>query len=196
MKKARNNMEEKIENLEVEETKEEIQKESKVEPELPKKKEKKKKKEDVEIEKLKTENAQLNEKILRINAELQNIKRRNSEEMSRLLKYDGETFIKKILPIIDNFERAINMDDANLEDEVSKFLSGFKMIYSNLKNILDEMEIKEIECIGKPFDSMNMEAVLTDHDETKEENIVLDCLQKGYTYKDKVIRPAMVKVNN
>ena len=65
-----------------------------------------------------------------------------------------------------------------------------------LKNILDEMEIKEIECIGKPFDSMNMEAVLTDHDETKEENIVLDCLQKGYTYKDKVIRPAMVKVNN
>ena len=169
-----------------------------LENELPKKKEKKNKKEKAsdEVLKLKEENAVLNDKILRINAELQNIKRRNSEELSRLLKYDGESFIKKLLPVIDNFERAINMDDANLEDEVSKFLSGFKMIYSNLKNILDEMEIKEIECIGKPFDSMNMEAVLTDHDDTKEENIVLDCLQKGYTYKDKVIRPAMVKVNN
>ena len=169
-----------------------------METELPKKKEKKNKKEkasDAEILKLKEENATLNDKVLRINAELQNIKRRNSEEISRLMKYDGETFIKKLLPVIDNFERAINMDDDNLEDEVSKFLSGFKMIYSNLKNILDEMEIKEIECIGKPFDSMNMEAVLTDHDETKEENIVLDCLQKGYTYKDKVIRVAMVKVN-
>ena len=170
-----------------------------METELPKKKEKTNKKEkasDAEILKLKEENATLNDKVLRINAELQNIKRRNSEEISRLMKYDGETFIKKLLPVIDNFERAINMDDDNLEDEISKFLSGFKMIYSNLKNILDEMEIKEIECIGKPFDSMNMEAVLTDHDETKEENIVLDCLQKGYTYKDKVIRPAMVKVNN
>lgn len=167
--------------------------------ELPKKKEKKNKKEkasDAEILKLKEENATLNDKVLRINAELQNIKRRNSEEIARLLKYDGEALIKKILPVIDNFERAINMDDDNLEDEVSKFLSGFKMIYSNLKNILEEMEVKEIECIGQPFDPSNMEAVLTEHDDTKEENIVLDCLQKGYTYKDKTIRPAMVKVNN
>jgi molecular chaperone GrpE len=167
--------------------------------ELPKKKEKKNKKEkasDEENLKLKEENATLNDKILRINAELQNIKRRNNEEISRLLKYDGETFIKKLLPVIDNFERAINMDDDNLEDEVSKFLSGFKMIYSNLKNILDEMEIKEIECLGQNFDPANMEAVLTEHDETKDKNIVLDCLQKGYTYKDKVIRPAMVKVND
>lgn len=170
-----------------------------LETELPKKKEKKNKKEkanDAEILKLKEENAALNDKILRINAELQNIKRRNTEEISRILKYDGEAFIKKILPVIDNFERAINMDDSNLEDEISKFLSGFKMIYSNLKNILNEMEIKEIECVGTPFDPANMEAVLTDHEEGKEENIVLDCLQKGYTYKDKVIRPAMVKVNN
>ncbi|MCI8575510.1 MAG: nucleotide exchange factor GrpE [Bacilli bacterium] len=188
-------MEEKKETLEqnIEQT------EVNLDNELPKKKEKKNKKEkasDAEILKLKEENATLNDKVLRINAELQNIKRRNSEEIARLLKYDGEALIKKILPVIDNFERAINMDDDNLEDEVSKFLSGFKMIYSNLKNILEEMEVKEIECIGQPFDPSNMEAVLTEHDDTKEENIVLDCLQKGYTYKDKTIRPAMVKVNN
>ncbi|MCI8394075.1 MAG: nucleotide exchange factor GrpE [Bacilli bacterium] len=171
----------------------------KTENELPKKKEKKNKKEkinDAEILKLKEENVLLNDKVLRINAELQNIKRRNNEEMSRLLKYDGENLIKKILPIIDNFERAINMDDENLEDEVSKFLSGFKMIYSNLKNILEEFEIKEIECLGKEFSPENMEAVLTDHIEGKEKNTVIDVLQKGYCYKDKIIRPAMVKVND
>ncbi len=192
MTKVRNNMEneEKVEmsNKDVapKETKEE----------LPKKKEKKGKKENAEMQKLKEENLALNDKILRLNAEMQNMKRRSSEELSRLLKYDGETFIKKVLPIIDNFERAINMDDANLDDEVSKFLSGFKMIYGNLKNVLEEFEIKEIECIGKPFDSATMEAVLTDHEEGMEKDIVIDILQKGYSYKDKIIRPAMVKVNN
>ncbi len=175
-----------------EETKEEIK-----QTELPKKKEKKEKKnkESVKIEKMAEENALLNEKILRINAEMQNMKRRNNEELSRLMKYDGENFIKKLLSIIDNFERAINMDDTNLEDEVSKFLSGFKMIYSNLKNILDEFEIKEIDCLEKAFDPSCMEAVLTEHKDGKEKNIVLDVLQKGYLYKDKIIRPAMVKVN-
>lgn len=165
------------------------------EPELPKKKEKKPKKENAELQKLKEENSVLNEKILRINAEMQNMKRRNSEELARLMKYDGEAFIKKILTIIDNFERAINMDDDNLDDEVSKFLSGFKMIYTNLGNILAEYEIKEIDCKDQPFDSATMEAVLTEHVDGKEKNVVLDVLQKGYYYKDKVIRPAMVKVN-
>ena len=138
----------------------------------------------------------LNEKILRINAELQNIKKRNSEEIERILKYDGEEFIKKILPNIDNLERAINMDDTNLQDEVSKFLSGFKMIYGNIKNVLEEYEIKEIPCIGLAFNPDTMEAVLTDHEENTEKGIVIDILQKGYTYKGKVIRHAMVKVND
>lgn len=183
--------EEKIETPIEETTTEEIK-----EQELPKKKEKKGKKENAEKQKLKEENLALNDKILRLNAEMQNMKRRSSEELSRLLKYDGEAFIKKILPIIDNFERAIIMDDENLEDEVSKFLSGFKMIYGNLKNILEEFEIKEIECIGKIFDSATMEAVLTEHIDGMEKDAVIDVLQKGYLYKDKVIRPAMVKVNN
>lgn len=186
-------MDETVEKVEVlEQTNEE-----KKQKELPKKKEKKEKKskEIIELEKLKEENAFLNDKLLRINAEMQNMKRRNNEEISRLMKYDGENFIKKLLPIIDNFERAINMDDTNLEDEVSKFLSGFKMIYSNLKTILDEFEIKEIDSLGKIFDSSCMEAVLTEHKDGIEKNIVLDVLQKGYLYKDKIIRPAMVKVS-
>jgi len=181
---------------ELKKTSEETQESTVEQKELPKKKEKKCKKETMELQKLREENALLQDKILRVSAELQNIKRRNSEELSRLLKYDGEAFIKKILPAIDNFERAINMDDVNLADDVSKFLSGFKMIYSNIVNILEEYEIKEIACLGKEFDPTDMEAVLTDHEDGVDKNIVLDVLQKGYTYKDKVIRPAMVKVND
>ena len=96
--------------------------------------------------KLVEENAKLNEKLLRVMAEMQNMKRRNEEEISKLCKYDGEKLITKILPIVDNFERAISLDDRDLSDEVSKFLSGFKMIYSNLVSILEELEVKEIDC--------------------------------------------------
>ena len=102
--------------------------------------------------KLVEENAKLNEKLLRVMAEMQNMKRRNEEEISKLCKYDGEKLITKILPIVDNFERAISLDDRDLSDEVSKFLSGFKMIYSNLVSILEELEVKEIDCKGLEFD--------------------------------------------
>ena len=147
-------------------------------------------------EKLVKQNAELNDKILRITAEMQNMKRHFEEDKMRLIKYDGEKLILEILPIVDNFERAIILDDANLTDEVSKFLSGFKMIYGNLVDILNKLEVKEIECVGKPFDSISMNAVLIDHLSDLDDNIVIDCMQKGYMYKDKIIRPAMVKVNN
>ena len=149
----------------------------------------------VDVNKLIKENKELQEKTLRITAELQNFMRRSETEISNFLKYDGEDFIKKLLPIIDDFERAINMDDNNLDDEVSRFLSGFKMIYVSLLNILTEMEVKEIECLDKDFDVNTMNAVMTEHIIEEESNIVLDVMQKGYMYKDKVIRVAMVKVN-
>lgn len=148
-----------------------------------------------EIEELKNTNAMLNDKILRLNADLYNIKRRNEEEIARICKYDGEEFIKRLLVIVDNFERAISLDDANLSDELSKFLSGFKMIYGNLISLLNEKEVKEIECINNDFDPNHMQAVLTEHVEGLLPGKVIDVMQKGYIYKDKVIRPAMVKVS-
>ena len=166
--------------------------------EQEKSKEKKKKKEhhsNKEIEKLKEEITSQNEKILRLSAEMQNMRRRADEERSRLLKYDGEAIIMNMLTILDNFEHAINMDDTNLTDEVSKFLSGFKMIYANMSDSLKSIGVTEIECLHMPFDETKMNAVLIDHSNDFENNIVLDVLQKGYMYKDKVIRPAMVKVN-
>ena len=161
-----------------------------------KKPEKKKFSKDSEIEKkLREENRALNEKVLRINAEMQNMRRRYEEEISNIYKYDGEELVVKLLAIVDNFERAISLDDRDLTDELSKFLSGFKMIYTNLLNILDGMEVKVIDCQGLEFDPNKMEAVLTEKDENLPANVVLEVLQKGYTYKDKVIRVAMVKVN-
>ncbi len=155
----------------------------------------KKNKPNKEMEKLKMENLALKEKILRISADAQNMKKRLEDEISRLQKYEGLEFAKEILPTIDNFERAIQLDDTNLNDELSKFLTGFKMIYANLVNVLNQKEIKEIECLGKEFDPTIMEAVLTAKEEGIPKNQVIEVLQKGYMYKDKLLRPAMVKVS-
>jgi len=160
-----------------------------------KKKEKKTFKFNKETEELKKQLQEKDDKILRLSAEMQNMRRRSDEERAKLLKYDGEKLILEILPILDNFEHAVLMDDTDLTDEVSKFLSGFKMIYGNMVDILKRNEITQIDCLHKPFDEMSMHAVLVDNSDDFDHNVVLDVLQKGYMYKDKVIRPAMVKVN-
>src|SRR5574344_1834329 len=151
--------------------------------------------ENKEIEKLKQELNLMNEKVLRLSAETQNFKRRKEEETAVMLKYANEDIVRELLPIVDNFERAIKLDDNDLSDEVSKFLSGFKMIYGSLNTLLNNIEVKEIECDGLEFDPVYHQAVLTEKDETKPSGVILEVLQKGYMYKDKVIRPAMVKVN-
>lgn len=148
-----------------------------------------------EIEELKTKNNDLLNKVMYSQAEFANYKKRKEQEVSNMLKYSNMDIVLEILPIVDNFERAIKLDDSNLNDELSKFLSGFKMIYTNLISILNELEVKEIDCKGLEFDPNKMEAVLTDSNKELPSNVVLEVLQKGYTYKDKVIRVAMVKVN-
>ena len=138
---------------------------------------------------------ELEQKSLRDKAELINYRKRKDEETANMLKFANQDLITELINVVDNFERAIKLDDTDLTDELSKFLSGFKMIYTNLLNILDSMEVKVIECEGLEFDPNKMEAVLTEKDENLPANVVLEVLQKGYTYKDKVIRVAMVKVN-
>ena len=138
---------------------------------------------------------ELEDELLRSKAEFINYRKRLEEEQSRLLKFCNEDLIKETLPILDNFERAISMDDTNLEDEVSKFLSGFKMIYCNFVNILKNYGVVEIDGNNKPFDPVYHEAIMTEKREGVEPGMVLDVLQKGYILKGKVIRPAMVKVS-
>ena len=138
---------------------------------------------------------ELEEALLRNQAELLNYKKRKDEETNRILKYAEEDVLKGFLPILDNFERAISMDDNNLDDEVSKFLEGFKLMHKQIKELLEKFEVKEIDALDKEFDPALEQAVVMDKDESKQSGIVLEVLQKGYTYKDRVLRTAMVKVN-
>ena len=149
-----------------------------------------------QIEKLELALKEEQAKSMRIQAEMLNFKKRKEDEVASFYKYCNEDLIEELLPVIDNFERAIQMDTSeDVSDEVKRFLEGFKMIYGNLVSILNKEEVKEIEASGIEFDPNYHQAVLTEHDETKPSGVVLEVLQKGYTYKDKVIRPAMVKVN-
>lgn len=157
------------------------------------KKDKLKKLED-KIDKLKKDLKDSDEKVLLAKAEMVNYRKRKDDEVIRILKYANEDIIKELLPVIDNFERAIKLDDNNLNDELSKFLEGFKMIYCNLVSILEKNDVKQIDGNNKPFNPTYHQAVITEASD-KEKDIVLEVLQKGYLYKDKVIRPAMVKVS-
>lgn len=158
-----------------------------------KKKEKNKYKD--EIESLKKDIKKKEEEVLVAKADLINYRKRKDEEVTRMLKFCNEDLIKQMLPILDNFERAIKLDDDNLEDEVSKFLEGFKMIYCNMQNIMENFEVKVIDGANKPFDPVYHNAIMVEKKDGVESGMVLEVLQKGYIYKDKVIRPAMVKVS-
>ena len=148
-----------------------------------------------EIEKLKSEIKKKDEEVLIAKADLINYRKRKDEEVVRMLKFCNEDLIKQMLPIMDNFERAIKLDDDNLEDEVSKFLEGFKMIYCNMQNVMENFEVKPIDGANKPFDPVYHNAIIMEKKEGVDSGMVLEVMQKGYIYKDKVIRPAMVKVS-
>lgn len=154
----------------------------------------KKDKKGKKIEELEKQLKESEERALLAKADMINYRKRKDEEITRILKYANEDIVRELLPVVDNFERAIKMDDNKLEDELSKFLEGFKMIYCNLVSILEKNEVKQIDGINKPFDPTYHQAVMTEASD-KEKDMVLEVLQKGYLYKDKVIRPAMVKVS-
>lgn len=148
-----------------------------------------------EVELLGNRIKQLEELLLRNQAELINYKNRKEEETYRIIKYAEEDILRGFLPILDNFERAIRMDDENLDDEVSKFLEGFRLMYKQIKELLNKFEVNEIDCLDKEFDPTYQQAVVMDKDDNKKSGVVLEVLQKGYMYKDRVLRTAMVKVN-
>lgn len=148
-----------------------------------------------ELDELKEINKRLEQDVLMAKADLINYRKRKDEEVVKMLKYSNEDLVKEMLTIIDSLERAIDMDDDNLDDEVSKFLSGFKLIYCNLINTLEKYGVKAIDGFNKPFDPTYHQAVMTEKRDGVESGMVLDVLQKGYLLKDRVIRPAMVRVS-
>lgn len=185
---------ENIEELKEEETSEKKQETPNRKVEKQKKKEKDNKLQE-EFKKLEEENKNLIEKVKLAQAELINYRRRKDEETNSMMKYANQDLIMELLPIVDNFERAIKLDDNDLTDELSKFLDGFKMMYASLKELLKKFGVEEINRVGEIFDPKQEQALLTDCVEELEDEVVIEVLLKGYKLKDRVIRPASVKIN-
>ena len=173
------------EQVELLEETEELEKDTKLNEEMLKLEE--------EINALTDQNKGLEEKIKLTQAELINYRKRKDEEVEGLLKYANQSLITDLLPIIDNFERAINHSEVS--EEVKKYSVGIKMIYNNLNDILKQYGVEEINRVGEPFNPNLEQALLVDNDSSKEDDIVLEVLLKGYKLKDRVIRPASVKIN-
>ena len=138
---------------------------------------------------------ELEDKILVMSADNVNYRKRKDEEVSRLLKFCNEDIIKDLLSISDNFERALKIAEDKTDEEFIKFNEGYKMIYCSIQNILEKYDVKAIDGANKPFDPNYHNAVIMEAKEGVESGYVIEVLQKGYLYKDKVIRPAMVKVS-
>ena len=149
--------------------------------------------EDEETLILKNKIENLEEKVRYHQAELINYRKRKDEEVSNMLKYANQDLIMEILPIVDNFERALKLSE---KDETNaKFAEGFKMLYNGLVNTLHKFGVEEIKSTGEKFDPTYHEALLIENDQTKEDDIIIETLITGYTYKGRVIRPSSVKVN-
>lgn len=133
---------------------------------------------------------------LRAQAELVNYRKRKDAEVSDLLKYANADFAKELIVVVDNFERAIKMSSESNSEELKKYMEGYNLTYTNLISILNKFGISEINRLGEKFDPNLEQALLTDHDESKDDDVVTEVLLKGYMLKDRVIRPASVKVNN
>jgi molecular chaperone GrpE len=145
---------------------------------------------------LKVLELQVNEwqdKYLRKVAEFENYKRRTENEQLNLLKYAAELFITKLLPVIDDFERSLqHIKDAK---DISTFEDGLRLVYNKLMKTLEGQGVKKIEAIGQPFDVHYHEAILQQPNDSVPAHTVLEEVQCGYVYKDKVIRHSQVIVS-
>jgi len=146
-----------------------------------------------DIEALKEEIKKYKEQYLRVLADSENFKKRIDEERIRERKYGSQRVLEKIIPSIDIFDKAVNMktDDEKLKN----FLIGFEMINNNLKQVLEEEGVKKIKAVGEKFDPKYHHAVETEWNSDVEEDVILSEMQTGYMYKDRVLRPSLVKVN-
>jgi molecular chaperone GrpE len=146
-----------------------------------------------EMAKMQQELEQANDTMLRLAAELDNYKKRVAKERESLIKYAVQDVIQELIPILDNFERAI--DSASKTKDMDSFLEGVKMIFNQMNDTLSKKGVKKIGAVGKPFDPNFHEAVMQVDSDEYPENVVVEELQKGYMLNDRVVRPAMVVVS-
>ena len=134
-----------------------------------------------------------NDKFLRKAAEFENYKRRTENDQFNLINYAAESFITKLLPVIDDFERSLqHIDDDNNVDAVKE---GIKLVYEKLLKVLDEQGVKKMKVKGEPFNVDYHDALMQRQDDSVPPHTILEEIEKGYLYRDKVIRHAKVIVS-
>lgn len=138
--------------------------------------------------------AELNDKVLRQMAEFENFRKRTEKEKSQMFEIGAKSIVEKLLPVLDNFERGLTA--VSEEEKNGAFAQGIEKIYKQLVTELAEAGVTPIEAVGKEFNPDFHNAVMHIEDENFGENIVAEEFQKGYMYKDSVVRHSMVKVAN
>lgn len=137
---------------------------------------------------------ELNDKYQRLFAEFQNFRSRSDKEKTAMFETGAKSIIEKILPVVDNFERGVAaLSEEDLESPVGQ---GMNLIYKQLLQTLEDIGVEAIEAKGKEFDSELHNAVMHEDNDELGENVVSEELQKGYKYRDTVVRHSMVKVAN
>lgn len=126
-------------------------------------------------------------------ADMENLKKRMQNEHNNAMKFMMQSFIEEMLPVIDNFERSLAIE--NPGEEIQTFLKGYEMIYQQLLAAFEKQGVKVIETANQEFDPNFHQAVMTVQDENYKPNMIVEELQKGYTLKDRVIRASLVKVS-
>jgi len=146
----------------------------------------------------KEEIAALHDKMLRMAAENENFKKRVERERQTSLKYAGEVILREMLPVVDNLERAVGqgiVDGVSAEKNLEALLEGVQLTLKSLVNTLEKFEVKPIESIGEPFDQKHQEALTMEQSDTIPANHVISEFERGYYYKDRLLRAAKVIVS-
>jgi molecular chaperone GrpE len=145
------------------------------------------------IQELESKLDELSQKNLRLQADYDNFRRRTREEQAASLKYKSQSLLEQLLPALDNFERALKTEASN--EQAKTLIQGMEMVYRQLADALKQEGLTEVPSVGEKFDPNMHQAVMQVENSEYESNTVIEELQKGYMLKDRVIRPAMVKVN-
>ena len=126
-------------------------------------------------------------------ADMENLKKRLQNEHANTMKFMMQSFIEQLLPVVDNFERSLAVE--NPSDEIKNFLKGYEMIYNQLMQVLQSQGVEVIKTEGEEFDPNFHQAVMTVKDDNFKSNMIVEKIKKGYMLKDRVIRASLVKVS-
>ena len=149
---------------------------------------------EMELKKSEEKAAELTDKYQRLMAEFENARKRNAKEQTRMYDVGAKEVLQKLLPVVDNFERGL--DALSQEEKEEPFAQGVEKIYQQLMTVFGELGVKAMDAAGKEFNPDFHNAVMHVEDEEMGENLVVEEFQKGYMYKESVLRHSMVKVAN